>query len=201
MGDGVTTLDGTKWSNLNGYNPFIPCGITNSLGNKTGVVTFTMPEEYGESGKTVSVPSYRGVENPFGHIWKITDGVKFMIQSEADGGKSLIYVCDNPANYSSSGITGYELRGELPRSSGYVKTICHGEHGDILPTAIGAGSTTHFSDYFYTDIPASGTAERACFFGGAAPDGALAGFVFASSNSSASAASAGCGSRLCFMPS
>lgn len=201
LGDGVTTLDGTKWSNLNGYNPFIPCGITNSLGNKTGVVTFTMPEEYGESGKTVSVPSYRGVENPFGHIWKITDGVKFMIQSEADGGKSLIYVCDNPANYSSSGITGYELRGELPRSSGYVKTICHGEHGDILPTAIGAGSTTHFSDYFYTDIPASGTAERACFFGGSAFHGAYAGFVSAGSADSASAASAYYGSRLCFLPS
>lgn len=201
LGNGVTTLDGTKWSNLNGYNPFIPCGITNSLGNKTGVVTFTMPEEYGESGKTVSVPSYRGVENPFGHIWKITDGVKFMIQSEADGGKSLIYVCDNPANYSSSGITGYELRGELPRSSGYVKTICHGEHGDILPTAIGAGSTTHFSDYFYTDIPASGTAERACFFGGDANAGANAGFVSASSGSSASAALANFGSRLCFLPS
>ena len=201
LGNGVTTLDGTKWSNLNGYNPFIPCGITNSLGNKTGVVTFTMPEEYGESGKTVSVPSYRGVENPFGHIWKITDGVKFMIQSEADGGKSLIYVCDNPANYSSSGITGYELRGELPRSSGYVKTICHGEHGDILPTAIGAGSTTHFSDYFYTDIPASGTAERACFFGGYANSGAGAGFVYAFSHHSASGANAGCGSRLCFLPS
>ena len=201
LGDGVTTLDGTKWSNLNGYNPFIPCGITNSLGNKTGVVTFTMPEEYGESGKTVSVPSYRGVENPFGHIWKITDGVKFMIQSEADGGKSLIYVCDNPANYSSSGITGYELRGELPRSSGYVKTICHGEHGDILPTAIGAGSTTHFSDYFYTDIPASGTAERACFFGGNASAGAGAGFVYAHSTDSASSADAHCGSRLCFLPS
>ena len=201
LGNGVTTLDGTKWSNLNGYNPFIPCGITNSLGNKTGVVTFTMPEEYGESGKTVSVPSYRGVENPFGHIWKITDGVKFMIQSEADGGKSLIYVCDNPANYSSSGITGYELRGELPRSSGYVKAICHGEHGDILPTAIGAGSTTHFSDYFYTDIPASGTAERACFFGGAAFGGASAGFVAAYSNASASIANANFGSRLCFLPS
>lgn len=201
LGDGVTTLNYSKWGTFNSYNPFIPCGTTNSLGNKTGIVSFTMPTEYDATKPVVSVPSYRGIENPFGHIWKITDGVKFMIQSEADGGKSLIYVCDNPANYSSSGVTGYELRGELPRSEGYVKTICHGEHGDILPTAVGAGSTSYFCDYFYTSIPESGTAERACFFGGVAADGARAGFVYASSNGSASGASAVFGSRLCFMPS
>ena len=201
LGDGVTILNYSKWGTFNSYNPFIPCGTTNSLGNKTGVVSFTMPTEYDATKPVVSVPSYRGIENPFGHIWKITDGVKFMIQSEADGGKSLIYVCDNPANYSSSGVTGYELRGELPRSEGYVKTICHGEHGDILPTAVGAGSTSYFCDYFYTSIPESGTAERACFFGGDARHGANAGFVFANSHSSASGANAYCGSRLCFMPS
>lgn len=201
LGDGVTILNYSKWGTFNSYNPFIPCGTTNSLGNKTGVVSFTMPTEYDATKPVVSVPSYRGIENPFGHIWKITDGVKFMIQSEADGGKSLIYVCDNPANYSSSGVTGYELRGELPRSEGYVKTICHGEHGDILPTAVGAGSTSYFCDYFYTSIPESGTAERACFFGGLASNGASAGFVFALSNLSASNADAHCGSRLCFMPS
>ena len=201
LGDGVTTLNYSKWGTFNSYNPFIPCGTTNSLGNKTGIVSFTMPTEYDATKPVVSVPSYRGIENPFGHIWKITDGVKFMIQSEADGGKSLIYVCDNPANYSSSGVTGYELRGELPRSEGYVKTICHGEHGDILPTAVGAGSTSYFCDYFYTSIPESGTAERACFFGGAASGGAFAGFVVAHSYVSASLANAFCGSRLCFMPS
>ena len=201
LGDGVTILNYSKWGTFNSYNPFIPCGTTNSLGNKTGVVSFTMPTEYDATKPVVSVPSYRGIENPFGHIWKITDGVKFMIQSEADGGKSLIYVCDNPANYSSSGVTGYELRGELPRSEGYVKTICHGEHGDILPTAVGAGSTSYFCDYFYTSIPESGTAERACFFGGYAYNGAIAGFVSAYSYDSASFASARCGSRLCFMPS
>lgn len=201
LGDGVTTLNYSKWGTFNSYNPFIPCGTTNSLGNKTGIVSFTMPTEYDATKPVVSVPSYRGIENPFGHIWKITDGVKFMIQSEADGGKSLIYVCDNPANYSSSGVTGYELRGELPRSEGYVKTICHGEHGDILPTAVGAGSTSYFCDFFYTSIPESGTAERACFFGGLASYGAYAGFVFAVSAYSASLAHANCGSRLCFMPS
>lgn len=201
LGNGATTLDGTKWCDFNSYNPFIPCGYTNSLGNNTGVVTFTMPEEYGESGKTISVASYRGVENPFGHLHQITDGIKCLIQSDADGGKSLIYVCDEPANYTSSGIDNYRLIGEMARVNGYVKKICFGENGDILPTETGGSSSIYYCDYFYTDIPSSGVVERACFFGGYAYGGTRAGFVCSASHSSSAVAHAYCGSRLCFMPS
>lgn len=197
LGNGVTDM--TDWGNYNSNNPIIPCGATNSLGNNTGVVTYNV---YASDGTTVHyaapVPSYRGVENPFGHVWKITDGVKFLIQSASDGAKSLIYVCDDPANYSSSGVTNYRLIGELPRASGYVKDICFGENGDILPTTIGAGSTTYLCDYFYTSIPDSGVSERACFFGGIANFGALAGFVYASSDNAASNADSNYGSRLCY---
>jgi hypothetical protein len=43
LGDGVTNIDNTKWSNWNGNNPFITCGYANSLASGTGVVAFTMP--------------------------------------------------------------------------------------------------------------------------------------------------------------
>lgn len=198
LGDGVTTLDGTKWNSFNGYEPFVPCGITNSLGNHSGVVDYTMPTENGATTTVEHVPSYRGVENPFGHIWKWTDGCKCLIQSEADGGKSLFYVCDDVSSFTSSGIANYELRGELPRSNGYVKAICLGEHGEIMPAAIGGGSTTYFCDYFYTSIPDSGVSERGVLFGGSASDGAAAGFVFAYTHSAASSTFASYGSRLCF---
>lgn len=198
LGDGVTTLDGTKWNNFNGYEPFVPCGITNSLGNHTGVVDYTMPTEYDATTTVVHVPSYRGVENPFGHIWKWTDGCKCLIQSEADGGKSLFYVCDDVSSFTSSGIANYELRGELPRSNGYVKAICLGEHGEIMPAAIGGGSTTYFCDYFYTSVPDSGTSERGVLFGGNAASGAIAGFVAANTNNAASSTGAAIGSRLCY---
>jgi len=46
LGDGVSNLNGTAWSNWNGYNPFISSGYTNSLGNLTGVKSFTMPYGY-----------------------------------------------------------------------------------------------------------------------------------------------------------
>ena len=42
---GVTNMGDTNWSNYNGYNPLTPCGYANSLGNHTGVVTFTTPAD------------------------------------------------------------------------------------------------------------------------------------------------------------
>lgn len=201
LGAGVTTLNGTKWSAFNGYHPVIPCGTTNSLGNKSGVVDYTMPASYDSTTTTVvSVPSYRGVENPFGHIWKWTDGCKAIIQSETDGGLSEFYVCDEPANFTSSGTTNYALRGNLPRNEGYVKSVLLGEYGEIMPAEVGGGSTTYFCDYFYTSIPDSGVSERGVLFGVNASDGANAGFVSAATNYTPSYTTASVGSRLCFYP-
>lgn len=200
LGAGVTTLNGTKWSAFNGYHPVIPCGTTNSLGNKSGVVDYTMPASYDSTTTVVSVPSYRGVENPFGHIWKWTDGCKAIIQSETDGGLSEFYVCDEPANFTSSGTTNYALRGNLPRNEGYVKSVLLGEYGEIMPAEVGGGSTTYFCDYFYTSIPDSGVSERGVLFGGSANTGACAGFVCGNASGTPSYTSAGIGSRLCFYP-
>lgn len=201
LGDGVTTLDGNKWNTFNYYHPFVPCGITNSLGNKTGVVDYTLPAgTYDTNAVTVKVPSYRGIENPFGHIWSWTDGCKCLIQSDADGDKSLFYSCYDPAKFNSSGVNGYNLRGELPRSSGYFKAMMVGEDGDNMPTALGGGSTSYYCDYFYTSLPSSGVAERGVLFGGHANNGAYAGLSYAGTTNAASAPSANVGSRLCFIP-
>ena len=200
LGAGVTTWDGTSWSNYNGYYPLVPCGVTNSLGNHTGTVDYNVIGSDGSTVKTFAVPRYRGVENPFGHIWKWTDGCKCIIQSEASGGLSKFYVCDNPANFTSSGTTNYDYRGNLPRSEGYVKALILGEDGEIMPLAVGGGSTTYFCDYFYTNIPTSGESERGVLFGGYARYGAYAGFVCAPTDNAATNADAAIGSRLCFDP-
>ena len=201
LGAGVTTLNYSKWSAFNGVYPVIPCGVTNSLGNHTGVVEYTLPDDY-DPGVVfkVNVPSYRGVENPFGHIWKWTDGCKCLIQAETDGGLSEFYVCDDPAAFTSSGTVNYNLRGNLPRKEGYVKQLILGEDGEIMPLEVGGGSTTYFCDYFYTSTPESGVSERGVLFGGDAYPGANAGFVYAYTIYSAAYSNAHLGSRLCFYP-
>ena len=199
LGAGVTTWDGT-WNSFNGYYPIVPCGVTNSLGNHTGTVDYNVIGSDGATLKTFAVPRYRGIENPFGHIWKWTDGCKCIIQSEASGGLSKFYVCDDPAKFTASGVGNYDYRGNLPRSEGYVKALILGEDGEIMPLAVGGGSTTYFCDYFYTNIPSSGEAERGVLFGGDAYFGAYAGFVCAYTAIAPTYAYATFGSRLCFDP-
>lgn len=200
LGAGVTEISSGNWNTYNGYYPFVPCGTTNSLGNRTGVVDYSIDNGAGIT-HTAHVPSYRGIENPFGHLWQWTDGCKCAIQSEADGGLSKFYACNDPAKFQDSTYNDYDYRGDIPRKEGYVKSILGGEHGDIMPKEIGAGSTTYFCDYFYTNIPASGTAMRGVLFGGSAHHGAYAGLSCANTAYAASHTSANIGSRLCFLPS
>ena len=204
LGAGVTTLDGGKWNTFNGYNPFIPCGYTDELGNRTGVVEYTMPTEYNATETKVSVPRYRGVENPFGHIWQWTDGVNIRISAtKANGGDDLsqVYVCHDPAKFNDSNYEGYSHVGNEARNEGYVKELIFGEGGEIVPKiCTGAGSTTYICDYHYTNIPSSGAVLRGLLFGGNATNGAAAGFASANSYYAPSTAAAYFGSRLCFLP-
>ena len=75
-----------------------------------------------------------------------------------------------------------------------------GEYGENMPTEVGAGSTTYFADYFYTNIPASGVAQRGVLFGGRANNGADAGLSYATTSYTATNATAFLGPRLCFIP-
>ncbi|MDR2009966.1 MAG: hypothetical protein LBQ22_05745 [Bacteroidales bacterium] len=200
LGAGVTDLVAANITAMTGGTyACIPCGITNSLGNKTGIVTYTMPTEYGAT-KTTNVPSYRGLENPFGHLWSWTDGVKVNIQSDASGGLSQLYICEDPENFQSNNYDNYQVRGLLPRKEGYVKRVIIGEYGENMPAEVGAASTTYFCDYFYTSIPASGESQRGVFFGGSAANGAFAGFGSAYTANAASSTGTSIGSRLCFIP-
>lgn len=198
LGNGVTTMP--DWNGFNGYYPFVPCGHSDSLGNFTGEVAYVVPNAEGGTWATLYVPRYRGIENPFGHVWKWSDGINIAIQSEADGGASKVYVCDDPAKYSDSGYTGYSLRGEEARTEAYVKEMIIGEFGEIIPSVVGGGSTTFWCDYHYTNIPASGTALRGVLFGGRAYNGANAGLGYAGSSNAPSHTAAAVGSRLCFLP-
>lgn len=202
LGAGVTDWAGGTWNTFNGYMPFVPCGHTDTLGNRTGVVAYTAYDADGNEVKTSNVPRYRGVENPFGHLWQWTDGINIRISpTEENGGDGLskVFVCSDPALFKDNGYDGYSHVGNEARSDGYVKEIIGGEYGEIMPAAVGGGSTTFFCDYHYTNIPASETL-RGVLFGGSALGGADAGFAYAHSNYSPSVTNAHVGSRLCFIP-
>ena len=201
LGIGVSNANSTQWSNYNGMNPFIPCGSSDSLGNSSGEVSVTI-NDFGGAGinRAFKVNRYRGIENPFGHIWKNMDGVNIKIQSVDSGDESQLWVADNPADWNDSDYTNYVNRGLLARTSNYVSDIIFGDGAEILPSAVGGGSTQNWCDYFYTSIPASGESLRTLFCGGVANNGAIDGLANARSDITPSYAYAFIGSRLCYLP-
>ena len=196
LGSGVTGMP--DWSAYNSYNPVVPCGVTVTLGNATGVVTYNVIASDGSTVKYAApVPSYRGIENLFGHIWKHTDAILVNIQSAGAGGKSMVYKCTDPTKYSSTLTADYVYVGDEARSEGWTKNVltpC------MVCSEVGADSSTGYADYHYTSIPSSGSSLRAVLFGGDANYGAYAGFANSRSNYDPSSTYARFGSRLCFTP-
>ena len=203
LGAGVTTWDGGTWSSFNGSFPFVPCGHTDSLGNRTGVVPYTAKNDDESISKTFDVPRYRGVENPFGHIWKWTDGCNIQVSaSQENGGTGLskAFICHNPANFQDSNYANYSHVGNIDRVGDFIKEVLFGVGGEILPKLAGGGSTTYFCDNHWTSIPTSGEALHGLLFGGYSHGGANAGLAFANSLDAPSSTSPIIGSRLCFIP-
>lgn len=197
LGSGVTNVTGSDWNTFNSYYPIIPCGTSDALGNKTGEVEYTLPSTFKPDNVVkVKVPRYRGIENPFGHIWKNVDGVIFDIKSDADGGTSTIYLAKTEADYGDTVTEGFSELGQLPRKGGAISDTYL---GTFIPSeATGASSTTGRCDNFETIIASSSL--RTLFYGGRAIYGATAGLGYCYSNNTVGTATAHCGSRLVYRP-
>lgn len=202
LGAGITNLDSTKWDGYNSRYPIVQCGYTDEIGNGTGIKAFSFNEEqqsaYGSAVTNYAI-RYRGIENPFGHANKWVDGILVDVQSEAEGGESIVYECEDIDTFASTINGAYTLSGKEKRVSGYSREILFGDRGDIMTaTATGAGSTTYYCDQSYASIPTTGKSTRAVSFGGSSYSGAAAGFVYSGTSNAPSTASASFGSRLCF---
>jgi len=196
LGAGVSNLVSATWSTYNSYNPFIPCGYSDGLGNRSGEVAFEMPAEYGVL--TTYVNRYRGVELPFGHIWQWLDGINIEVKKDGDGGTSKVYVCENPANLSDTAYTNYEYRGLEARTNGYAKEVLLGSNGDIVASVVGGGGMSYYCDYHYTNTATSEL--KGALVGGSAISGSYGGPFYVDSSAAPSDRTANIGSRLCFIP-
>ena len=201
LGIGVSDAVDAEWNTFSSYNPFINCGATDSLGNYSGEVSVVMTD-FGGAGvnRTFTANRYRGIENPFGHIWKNSDGVNVKIQAADAGAESQLWVATNPADFSDSVYTNYQNRGLLARGNGYASRFLFGSSGDIAPSTVGGDSATYWCDYFYTSIPDSGESLRTLYWGGFSIIGANAGLANATSSNTPSYAFAYIGSRLVYLP-
>ena len=197
LGGGVINVNSSDWNTFNSYYPIVPCGTSDALGNKTGEVEYTLPSTFKPDNVVkVKVPRYRGIENPFGHIWKNVDGVIFDIKSDADGGTSTIYLAKTEADYGNTVTEGFSELGQLPRKSGAISDTYL---GTFIPSEVtGASSTTGRCDNFETNIDNSSL--RTLLYGGGANYGSAAGLGCCLSNTAVGHSSANFGSRLVYRP-
>lgn len=199
LGNGVTTVNGANWNTFNEYNPLIPVGKSVTLGNSSGEVNYVVAG-FTAGNITVTVNSYRGIENPFGDIWEWSDGVLFNLQSAGAGGRSFVHICDLPANYADTITANYRVVGDLGRSDGWITDVIGGAECIMLPSATGGGSTTYFCDYGYVaGYPGSGSTTTGLLISTYANNGTYAGLWYAHTNFAPSDAYTSIGSRLCFL--
>lgn len=169
----VSRASSTDWNNFNGSNPVWPTGIMNDrptlyIGSKEMVV----PNFVGEStGLVTEVVSFLGIEDFYGHIFEILDGVLVYYDAELSGS---VYVSNNPLSFIDNGDAvgnppeGYTYLGMAP-ASGYIVNV---HPGQCLPSQTGGSSSTHYCDYYYRSSSAGWRVARV---GGILYSGAVAG--------------------------
>lgn len=206
LGEGVAS--GTVTVNGATTYSFVPCGTTNSLGNGTGIIEYTHTNTNAEGTSTgtkvVNVPRYRGIENPFGHVWKN------VIDVVVAGTDNSVYICKDYTKFGTfEGGTnptaeqliaaGYELQDfkESTITSQYVKKLVNNNQADLFPTVVGNGAsaTTYYCDYHWTSAIAT---PRTLLLGGRSDVGSLAGLFALDSNNGLGVSGANVGTRITF---
>jgi hypothetical protein len=165
-------------------------GATTNLGNTSGMAA-------GTNG-LVSV-TYRGEENLWGNIWKLTDGMN--IYCDASQGIHSLYIADsafaeskNTDNYKDAGVT-------LATRTGYISAMAYNEEYDWLfvPAETLGDSALPVGDYFYQNFSSS-TGYRVATLGGSWTDVLTNGAFYWNVSSTPSARSRSIGGRLVYVP-
>lgn len=190
---GTATINGAQtWS-------FIPTGSSDSLGSGSGEVTVTI-QQTDQSGSNTSTITrkcnrYRGIENPFGHVWKHTDDVI----SVYSNGYRIWYKSVKPDQFTTNKNASYKsLCASTMVSNGYKTEIKATPTCDFFAVSVSGGSeTTYWCDYNWDNTDAS---EHCLLIGGRSDNGGGAGLFDLNSNGGVGISSANIGSRLTYLP-
>ena len=83
IGHGVSNIGEGDWAPYNGYRPMRKTGDTISAGNGTcDVASDNRHVQIASSKYQINSLSYRGVEQPYGHIFKWVDGIVFSAEGD-----------------------------------------------------------------------------------------------------------------------
>lgn len=190
---GTATINGAQtWS-------FIPTGSSDSLGSGSGEVTVTIQQTDSSGSNTSTITRkcnrYRGIENPFGHIWKHTDDVI----SVYGNGYRTWYKSVKPNQFATNKNTSYKpFCASTMVSGGYKTEIKATPTCDFFAISVSGGlETTYWCDYNWDNTD---TSEHCLLIGGYSADGGRAGLFYLASADGVGTSDAHIGSRLTYLP-
>ena len=175
LGLGLTTVG--NWYKFNDYNPIVPNGYTNNIGNGTGIKLVEKEDEpIPDTLAALYSVRWRGIEDPFGHIRCNIDGVIIVSDyNDNPEGKAHVYVTNNPDWYGESLDNGYYTLAGLAifSADNYIKKFALGNNAHIIPAAQGGSNLIYVCDKNTSGQRT--TSYRALYLGGAAGGGDGAG--------------------------
>lgn len=193
---GTATINGAQtWS-------FIPTGSSDSLGSGSGEVTVTIQQTDSSGANTSTITRkcnrYRGIENPFGHVWKHTDDIISVYISGY--GARFWYKCDSPDHFGDS-ITDNPYYKNIAANgvvTGFKRKIVTTSTCDFFALSCSDSSeSTYWCDYNWDNTDAS---EHCLLIGGSSGNGGGAGLFYLASNNGVGYSYADVGSRLTYLP-
>lgn len=190
---GTATINGAQtWS-------FIPTGSSDSLGSGSGEVTVTIQQTDSSGANTSTITRkcnrYRGIENPFGHIWKHTDDVISVYSNSC----RTWYKSVKPDQFATNKNNSYKPLCSVDSVvTGYKTEIKATPNCDFFAMKCANGSeTTYWCDYNWDNTD---TSEHCLLIGGRSDAGGMAGLFLLNSDAEVGHSSANIGSRLTYLP-
>ena len=161
-------------------------------GRTDGVKTASGSDTSNTDGKHAC--KYRGIENPWGNVWKWCDGINF----QEDGNTEKVYICLDPTKYESDKyISPYMYVADtVYDNGGYLSKI---EYFDKFPllgytVAEDGANNSYYCDYSYN------CGNSVLRVGGDWNYGLDAGLWIWYGGSGSSGSSSSIGGRLCYKP-
>lgn len=196
LGSGCTTGAAT----INGATTysFIPTGSSDSLGSGSGEVTVTIQQTDSSGHNTSTITRkcnrYRGIENPFGHVWKHTDDV---ISIYGEGYRTW-YKSIKPEQFANNKNTSYKPLTTATVVTGQKTEIRATPTCDFFAAACTNGSeSTYWCDYNWDNTD---TSEHCLLIGGRPVSGGSAGLFALYSSDGVDGSADVVGSRLTYLP-
>ena len=198
IGNGVVSI-----SDSSAYNCSSLTGSTASLGNATGSATQTINTK-GDASTTETANSkvsitYRGLENPWGNIWKFVYGVNLWGNGSMGGGQP--YICDNFAFAESKNSDNYVGAGfTVTNANGYISAMGYSTSCDWLFMASECLGNSSLPVGDYTYIAQNLNGYRIARLGGSYNNAVDAGGLDWSTNSGVDYHDRKSGGRLVYVP-